>query len=480
MTENALSDPCGCEEGTYYDDPVIDSTSTGSSGYDDCSRFPPSTEVYDCGAGGVKVWRENSSIVNSSSGYCHSYSVLYKQYCIACEEPDEVGIIPSGYTPAPDIYTSNSCSGEVVGSSAECMEFDGLIIDSLTNCCTMSECVIPGEEPLTCPATSGDMPLQITGNSGDGSSECSISAVNANAEVHSYFSPTGGDGSVTCCYYTPNSDLCPNINEVEIDGVCTSCPPDTTEIDGVCSCNVGFELVAGECIEQDCPDGEFFNVILNSCDSHDCPIGEIPSETYLDDATCTTDSDDNTTNPDDNTTDPIPDSDDNITDPLICQDGTFELNGVCVADPIPDPDDNTTDSDGCLDGFTYNAVTGFCELPSGSGDDNITDPSSGGSSGGGSSDNDGDSDGDSDGGEDENALLEELFSKARDSINNIIVADVLVIAPASASPIEYTYDGKTYTMFDPASIPQSVWDVLCLVFKWIAIIMGLLLVFKTV
>ncbi len=154
----------------------------------------------------------------------HKRNVVDK--CVVCNEPDEELQIDGSQWQMSNLQQVNSCNVlESYDIGSECSAIDGTIFTEKINCCVIQTCYLPVEEPVECPATVGDgVPLQITGNSGDASSECTIASVDAGAEVHTYFSPAGGDGSVTCCYFTPfndddiDGDGIPNDEDDDIDG----------------------------------------------------------------------------------------------------------------------------------------------------------------------------------------------------------------------------------------------------------------------
>ncbi len=144
-------------------------------------------------------------------------------------------------------------------------------------------------------------------------------------------------------------------------------------------------------------------------------------------------------------------------------------------------DDNVTDPHDCGYGMYWSINAEMC-LPIFSGDSNGT-----GIGGGGG---DGDDDHNGTMGDDKNTTdpddenktdgeeFDGFYNKAKSLFSEIHVDDVLDIASGSMGKATWTFKGNTYTIFDPTYIPSEVWDTLQLVFKWIAIVFGLLTVFK--
>ena len=74
-----------------------------------------------------------------------------------------------------------------------------------------------------------------------------------------------------------------------------------------------------------------------------------------------------------------------------------------------------------------------------------------------------------------------LFDKASSALNNLNGKTVdLKVSGGSIQPVVLNMYGKSYVLFDPSFIPPDVWQTMRLVFKWIAIVSGLITVFMTI
>lgn len=76
--------------------------------------------------------------------------------------------------------------------------------------------------------------------------------------------------------------------------------------------------------------------------------------------------------------------------------------------------------------------------------------------------------------------LKKLTDLVRTEIDSVTVGDVLAIPAGELSVISFTIMGKTFILFDPRTIKDDTWNVLCKAFTWLAVISATILVFTTI
>jgi len=278
------------------------------------------------------------------------------------------------------------------------------------------------DAPVECPPMDGNLSLSAQNISAE---DCLASSQSGLYNVS--FHETEGPPPLSCCYSALNPDYGPDDNDTNPD-------PDT-DGDGIPDSEDDDDDGDG------IPDGEEGDgggdENGTQCDNGGC--ARLTTKDYSN-GLCVQDYNSNCVPDIDEGGNPDPDPDDNVTDPDPDDNGTD-----------PDPDDNGTDPDP---------------------DDNGTDPDDNGSLPG---------DDDYPSTDGNNTAFEDFGKNFGEIVDGFIVPDILPQqGGGNLEVIRVTIYGKSYVLFDPTTIPPSVWTTMQSVFKFFAIISAIITIFSSI
>lgn len=353
----------------------------------------------------------------------HRYTETEEKFiCTVCNSPDrDFPILDSNSTVTDTWNTSDS---DAVDKTLICEQSGFTVQLALLSCVEKARCV---SKPL------------LDGECPPNSSYIKLGVMTDTCHCHTDYIPTYDTNSVLLtCHENP----CPIFSPTKVYSF------------------LYYDITESECSYYTDGDYEYFNSGSTSCchgDLVDPVDGNDTDDDYL--------PDDNLSTP---PLDPLKDDEVRPNQNGECPVNYFlRDNGIC--EPLVDnPDDDLTGTNGNTNGSPINV--------GGSTNNQNNDLSNTGSASiGGGTGGDGNGTGKT---EEDASKLGNLLNHA---IDNITVGDVLNV-PSVGVPPPQTVNllGKSFTIVDFSTIPISAWDTLQTIFKWVAIVSGIITVLATI